>query len=709
MECRLSSSTNRWTCQISIRREYDASGNLLDKVSETSFGHVIIDKNNVELALRRAQVAVLNPDLDPSDILRASADDLTKVPFVSSQSLAFSRDIICVDLEGPELTDLAFIDLPGLIQNAEPRTIKLVEDMVVSHIKGNCLILVALPMTDDIENQKALRLARQEDPDGRRTIGVMTKPDMLTAGSTKARDIWLDIIEGRRHPLVHGYYCTRQPDDAQRAAEITPSEPREAEANFFSSTHPWSTSAHKERFGTVHLVATLSRLLVGIINDTLPRILAEAASKLETCSRELATLPEELKGDPATHMLKLLTTFCDDIQRSTSTGSDASQLIHRNRDAYASFKSAIRKTAPNFVPAVLYNLDKNPSGQHEEAAETSFGVDGLTKAKPFFLNNMRDHIKQSVTRELPNNVPFSAKADLIVQFQEGWHAAIAVCFTAVRQQVEAMLEQRVKDTFYSYDHLEGHIRIFIAEIVQKHFDACSSILLPIHKFETTPYTQNTHYLAESHAKWLGIYKEARSGSRSSQPAHKKRKVDQGQSQAIRASQGKAPSLAPTGFASGSKGFSRKRPATDDEHPEGESERDLQIKEALAALSALGYHGVKPEDLGRLVPPDEYETELQMMAEVRGYFQIAYKKAWLSLQRIIDNVPSMIDYMFVKAVAEDMQSFLISKFALGTADATERCSAFLADNPMVVIKRKELSARKDRLEVVKHALHTFGLS
>jgi hypothetical protein len=79
--------------------------------------------------------------------------------------------------------------LVGLIQNAESEIVKLVEDMVLSHIERDCLILVTLPMTglsfspkspsfffvdfvtDDIECQRALRLAHQVDPDGRRTIG----------------------------------------------------------------------------------------------------------------------------------------------------------------------------------------------------------------------------------------------------------------------------------------------------------------------------------------------------------------------------------------------------------------------------------------------------------------------------------------------------------------------------------------------------------
>jgi hypothetical protein len=57
--------------------------------------------------------------------------------------------------------------------------VKLVEDMVMSHLGGQTLILVALPTTDDLENQKALSLAKMADPEGHRTIGVCPH-DFLT-------------------------------------------------------------------------------------------------------------------------------------------------------------------------------------------------------------------------------------------------------------------------------------------------------------------------------------------------------------------------------------------------------------------------------------------------------------------------------------------------------------------------------------------------
>lgn len=132
-----------------------------------------------------------------------------------------------------------------------------------------------------------MALARKVDPEGKRTkyrcehsydyvfatgtepriIGVMTKPDMLTAGSTKALELWLEVIEGRRHPLAHGYYCTRQPNDAERAQSISSVQARSNEAQFFCETSPWANSNHRSRFGIENLISTLGRQLVGIISE----------------------------------------------------------------------------------------------------------------------------------------------------------------------------------------------------------------------------------------------------------------------------------------------------------------------------------------------------------------------------------------------------------------------------------------------------------
>jgi hypothetical protein len=145
----------------------------------------------------------------------------------------------------------------------------------------------------------------------------------------------------------------------------------------------------------------------------------------------------------------------------------------------------------------------------------------------------------------------------------------------------------------------------------------------------------------------------------------------------------------------------------------------KVQAALALLVQVGYPGVTEDDLGKLNPPDEYETELLVMAQVRGYFQVAYKVAArsfskygsltnLGLQRVIDNVPAAIDLRFVRAVASELLPFLMKKFELGTANGAARCGMYLAEDPNLVAKRDELTARKKRLESVSAELHNFGL-
>lgn len=106
MEVRLQHSTNSWRCQVSLRFESDASGRALTNIKEIPFGPALTDPNKVEDTLKRAQLAVLNPGVsDPTKFLDGLPGD------VESQ-LEFSTNIVCVDIAGPEVTDLAFVNLP---------------------------------------------------------------------------------------------------------------------------------------------------------------------------------------------------------------------------------------------------------------------------------------------------------------------------------------------------------------------------------------------------------------------------------------------------------------------------------------------------------------------------------------------------------------------------------------------------------------------
>ena len=122
MECRITRSEegHPWQCQVLIRWETDADGNSITS-REERFGPVLHDKSGLEEMIRRAQLAVLNPsvpahrlvDLDTSTLDPETNFELP-ASLGSRRQFQFSESVVCLDLSGPDLTDLAFIDLPGM-------------------------------------------------------------------------------------------------------------------------------------------------------------------------------------------------------------------------------------------------------------------------------------------------------------------------------------------------------------------------------------------------------------------------------------------------------------------------------------------------------------------------------------------------------------------------------------------------------------------
>jgi hypothetical protein len=114
MECRLSSSSHPWRCQISLRYETDDTGQKI-VTKEIHFGPALYDKAELEEMIRRAQLAILNPGLPTAFFETFETKSLKngeKLPN-SPKQLDFSSNVVCLDLSGPDLPDLAFIDLPG--------------------------------------------------------------------------------------------------------------------------------------------------------------------------------------------------------------------------------------------------------------------------------------------------------------------------------------------------------------------------------------------------------------------------------------------------------------------------------------------------------------------------------------------------------------------------------------------------------------------
>lgn len=115
MECRLTNSPEPWKCQILLRMETDDNGRPLLVKKEVPFGLPILERSHLEEMIRRAQLAILNPSVSAENFLDFDTGTLApgELPLGSTRQLSFSSNVVCLDLSGPDLTDLSFIDLPG--------------------------------------------------------------------------------------------------------------------------------------------------------------------------------------------------------------------------------------------------------------------------------------------------------------------------------------------------------------------------------------------------------------------------------------------------------------------------------------------------------------------------------------------------------------------------------------------------------------------
>jgi len=148
----------------------------------------------------------------------------------------FSDDVLKIELCGPDKSQMSVIDVPGIFRTpTEGVTTKddmaLVRRMVRRYIENpRTIILAVVPANVDIATQEILTLAAEVDPSGQRTLGVLTKPDLVDRGAEQ--DI-LDLVRGKRNKLNLGYCIVRNRGQQERAASSA--ERHKVETEFFKT------------------------------------------------------------------------------------------------------------------------------------------------------------------------------------------------------------------------------------------------------------------------------------------------------------------------------------------------------------------------------------------------------------------------------------------------------------------------------------------
>ncbi|XP_052330627.1 dynamin-1-like protein isoform X2 [Oncorhynchus keta] len=223
---------------------------------------------------------------------------------VSGNNKGITDEPIHLKIFSPHVVNLTLVDLPGITKvpvGDQPKDIELqIKDLIVKHISNpNSIILAVTAANTDMATSEALKVAREVDPDGRRTLAVVTKLDLMDAGTDA-----MDVLMGRVIPVKLGLIGVVNRSQLDINNKKTVADAIRDEYAFLQKKYP----SLANRNGTKYLARTLNRLLMHHIRDCLPE-LKTRINVLAAQYQSLLSSYGEPVDDQSSTLLQLITKF----------------------------------------------------------------------------------------------------------------------------------------------------------------------------------------------------------------------------------------------------------------------------------------------------------------------------------------------------------------------------------------------------------------
>ncbi|KAK3016759.1 hypothetical protein RJ639_006432 [Escallonia herrerae] len=223
---------------------------------------------------------------------------------VTGKTKQISSLAINLSIYSPNVVNLTLIDLPGLtkvaVEGQPEGIVREIENMVCSYVdKPNCIILAITPANQDVATSDAIKLAREVDPTGERTFGVLTKLDLMDRGTNA-----LDVLDGRSYRLQHPWVgvVNRSQADINRNVDMITARGRERE--FFATSPDYSHLA--SRMGSEYLATLLSKQLEAVIKARIPGMMSLINKSIDDLEEELNHLGKPAAVDSGAQLYTIL-------------------------------------------------------------------------------------------------------------------------------------------------------------------------------------------------------------------------------------------------------------------------------------------------------------------------------------------------------------------------------------------------------------------
>ena len=366
---------------------------------------------------------------------------------------AFSRDILRMELSGPEQPHLTLVDLPGLIhaesKQQSTQDVELVASLVRSYIaNARSIVLAVVSAKNDYANQIVTKFAREVDPKGFRTLGIITKPDMLHVGS-ESEAAYLELARNEDVQFRLGWHVLRNRDFDTKNSSTA--ERNDAEREFFS-IGVWQTLP-LHSLGVESLRPRLSNVLKEQIISELPELIKDIESGLADCRKRLRHLGDArgTANEQRLYLVHISETFSSLLSSASNGVYDQDFFGDARTDV--GFKNRLRAVVQDLL--LDYAQAMRTDGHLEQIiSDDEDNIDGRVNiGKPTFSrrSTLRSEYMEAVSelmrrtrgRELPGTFNPMIVGDLFFAQSQPWanlvHNYMDQIIAAARATVELIL------------------------------------------------------------------------------------------------------------------------------------------------------------------------------------------------------------------------------------------------------------------------------
>ncbi|XP_030917987.1 interferon-induced GTP-binding protein Mx-like [Geospiza fortis] len=386
-----------------------------------------------------------------------------------------SGHLISLEVRSPDVPDLTLIDLPGIARVAVGDQPKDIGDQIKTLLRRiigckETVNLVVVPCNVDIATTEALKMAQEVDPTGERTIGILTKPDLVDKGTEEAI---VKILQNRVIPLKKGYMIVKCRGQQDIHNKLTLAAAIQQERHFFENHTHFRAFMEEGKATVPHLAKKLTDELVKHIIKTLPALESQIHDALYKTSQDLQRYN---RGAPQTESEKfffltdLIKRFNQDISQSTrgeeELSGDEVRLFTKIRKEFRTWGTILLECtarAKKNVPGKVWKYE--------------------------------DHYRG---REFPGFSNYNTFEDIIKeQIREVEEPAIEI-LNSVMRLVEEKFMELAKRNFANFHNLSRVAKVKIEDISGKQAADAERHIRAQFKMEKIVYCQDDLYIGDLH-------------------------------------------------------------------------------------------------------------------------------------------------------------------------------------------------------------------